>query len=142
MILIKNQQKIRKISLRKIKRLVNQALTMIDAREKEISLVICDNKFIQQINKKFFSWDNPTDVIAFPLEDFNDNLWGEIIVSLEEAVNYSLANNIDWEEELARYIVHGILHLAGYSDSEIKEKRKMFAKQEKIIQNFKQKGLC
>lgn len=99
-----------------------------------MSLVVCDNDFIKNLNKKYFNKNTVTDVISFPLTDkFDKNDLGEIVVSLEEAVLRAKDYGNTWKEEFTLYLIHGILHLLGYEDSNLKNKKVMDQKQQEVL---------
>ena len=80
-----------------------------------ISIALVDNDTIHHLNRLHLSHDWPTDVITFPLCDPNDvELSGELVISTEMAVQTARDLNRDPLDELALYIVHGLLHLCGY----------------------------
>ena len=131
---ISNQQNLKRINLSQLRKYITKVCTFLHKPSAKISLLLCDNALIKDLNNKFFKKTNPTDVIAFPLKDkFNKDYLGEVVVSVEEAVKVSSKNGVSWKEELVLYIVHGILHLSGYCDKTRKEREKMERKQQKIV---------
>lgn len=89
----------------------------------EISLVSDDA--IAQVHGDFMDDPTPTDVITFH--------HGEILISLDTAQRQALEHGEGYEREVARYIVHGLLHLAGWNDLEPAERKAMHEVQEKIL---------
>lgn len=89
-----------------------------DLTQKEIELIICNNDYIQELNKEYRGIDKPTDVLSFPLEDMPYAPLGTIIISVDyvsaKAKEYGHTAN----EELTLLYLHGLLHLLGY-DHEI-----------------------
>ena len=79
--------------------------------------------------------DTPTDVISFEGE-INNGTAGDVVISVEKAAEFSSQNNINFNEELERYIVHGILHCLGYDDINPTNKKKMFKRQEQILKKW------
>lgn len=133
---LKNLQKVKKIRLNDIRRFLQAVSGEIGCSGKSLEVVLCDNALIRGLNCRFLHKDRPTDVIAFPLEGGPDtSLWGAVVVSVEEAVAYSGAHGLKWEEELARYLIHGILHLEGYDDHTPAQKRKMSRKENEILKS-------
>jgi probable rRNA maturation factor len=126
---IVNKQKIKKVNLKKIKKILKEISSLLNLSSKKISFVLSDNRFIKELNKKFFKRNSSTDVISFPLSDEIDKDYlGEVVVSVEEAMK---ENN--WEKELILYLVHGILHLLGFKDKKKKERIIMRKKEEEIM---------
>ncbi len=101
----------------------------------EINFLSSDEVF--DLNKKYLNHHYRTDIITFNYTGKNENLNGEILISIEDAINnarkYSIKNN----EEFLRLIVHGILHLLGYDDIKRSEKMKM-----KKLENSLVKKIC
>lgn len=91
--------------------------------EVEISLVSDDA--IARVHGEFMDDPTPTDVITFH--------HGEILLSLDTAQRQALENGQDYEREVALYVIHGLLHLAGWEDHEERERATMHALQERIL---------
>jgi len=135
---ITNQQKIKKINLKGLRIQLRKVFRLLNISSKNISILLCDNKTIKKLHKRYFKKRYATDVISFPLEDNLDpNYLGEVIVSVQEAVNVASKLNIKWKKELILYIIHGILHLTGYKDRTKKQKEIMRAKEEEVLTALK-----
>ena len=127
----------------KMKMLVRQAIeTTLDFEDFqnhcEVSVTFTDNEGIHELNKKFRGVDKPTDVLSFPLFDFEgeteeppidevmSNL-GDIVISLEKAREQAEEFGHSFDRETAFLCVHSMLHLLGYdherSDEEDVEMR-------------------
>lgn len=134
-----NQQGIKRINLKSLrKKLINAGAVREPPLQglsgKKISVLLCDNKFIRKLNKRYFKRPSAADVIAFPLGDeLNPDYLGEVVVSVEQAIKVSGKLKISWQEELLRYLIHGILHLSGYKDSSPRLRKIMEKKQEEIL---------
>lgn len=138
-IYISNLQKRVKINEHKIKYLAQKILSLEKKPNYSISFVFVDNKKIKEINKIYLHRNTITDVIAFPLLDKfseQDKLLGEVIVSVEKALKESRTRKITFEEELLRYCIHGILHLLDYDDKTPAKAKKMWARQEDLLEKF------
>jgi probable rRNA maturation factor len=82
-----------------------------------ISIALVDQAAIHAINRSHLGHDWPTDVISFPLSEPTDpTLAGELVVSAELAASTAAEIGVDPRDELALYVVHGLLHLCGYDD--------------------------
>lgn len=91
----------------------------------EIGIVLVSDRRIAALHGEFMSDPTPTDVITFR--------HGEIVLSAETARREARFRGIRVPEEIARYAVHGLLHLAGWSDAAADEAADMRAVQEKIL---------
>lgn len=100
----------------------------------DVNVVFVDNKKIRALSKKFLNEDHETDVIAFPYEN---GPFGDIFISLPMAKYNAERFDEPYKAEVVRLIVHGTLHLLGYSDHGRNEKKKMWSKQEKLVLRFK-----
>ncbi len=111
----------------------------------EVSVTFTDNNGIQSLNKKFRGMDKPTDVLSFPLFDFEgecdeppideiiSNL-GDIVISLERASEQAEEYGHSFRREVAFLTVHSMLHLLGYDHERSDEAdREMRSKQTEIM---------
>lgn len=81
-----------------------------------VQIVFSDDEHLRQLKKQFFDLDQYTDVIAFHLNEPDEDLDGEIYISLERALENSQAYHETYSRELLRLVVHGCLHFSGYED--------------------------
>jgi len=91
----------------------------------EIGFVLVSDRRIAALHDEFMSDPTPTDVITF--------LHGEIVISAETARREARRRELPVAEEIARYAVHGLLHLAGWSDLDAGAAAEMRSVQEKIL---------
>ncbi len=80
----------------------------------EISIVLCDDLFIRDLNREYRGKDEPTDVLSFAQDD--PDVLGDIIISLPTAARQAASANWPLESEIALLGIHGLLHLLGYDD--------------------------
>ena len=103
-----------------------------------LSVVLGDDKMLKELNQRFLKRNRPTDVMAFPLgADREEEVWGEIYVSIERAKEQALIYNVSFSEELARLIIHGILHLFDYDDIDESSKKVMKAREDYYLNRIK-----
>jgi probable rRNA maturation factor len=114
--------------------LVGLILSDLNINTGVISLSILNKPEIRDYNQKYRDKDLPTDVISFPSEIEDD--WGDILICPEIIKNNAIQFNVDYFQELIRVITHGILHLLGYNHDNLINKRKMFDRQEQIVNNL------
>jgi len=103
--------------------------------ETEVGLTLTDNMMIQQLNHQYRDMDRPTDVLSFP-QDMENNLLGDIIISVEKADLQAQEKAHSVQYELALLTTHGFLHLLGYDHAEIEEEKEMFALQQELLDKF------
>ncbi|OPJ59461.1 rRNA maturation RNase YbeY [Clostridium oryzae] len=126
--------------------------------EWEVSILLVDNEEIRRINKEHRNIDRETDVLSFPMLDYpegnvykdvyldkelddsnfdGDNLvLGDIVISLEKAMEQSKEYGHSFIREVAYLSVHSILHLLGYDHMEENDKRRMREREEAILGNL------
>ena len=135
-----------KIRRKKLEAVADTVLKTIGLEKNtEVSLVFCGDKKMKDLNKIYRKKDKTTDVLSFSaheellgqkpfiLPENGEFFLGEIFISLPEARRQSLECGKSLDRVLAKLLIHGILHLAGY-DHEKNEAgaKKMFAFQEEI----------
>ena len=96
----------------------------------EISLTVCDNEYIQSINKQFRDIDRATDVLSFPMYEagewenegeFGPIPLGDIVISLERTATQAEELGHSFLREAAFLAIHSTLHLLGYDHERSKE---------------------
>jgi len=136
---IRNESRRFKIDSRKLKKQINIALQHLSLEEKELSVLLVNDRKIKSLNQSFRDKNTPTDVLSFPQfedeEGFDSILLGDVVVSLETAERQAKEHGLAFEEEVVLLIAHGLLHLLGY-DHEIsaKEEKRMQRKTLELFQ--------
>ena len=146
-VLITNQQKKVKIpsGLRILIRRSCNAVLEFEGFEQpaEISVTFVDNAEIQTLNAQYRGKDMPTDVLSFPLgedgkydvdQDTGACLLGDIVISMEKAMEQAELYGHPLQREVAYLAVHSVLHLLGYDhETSPLEERKMREKEEEVL---------
>lgn len=115
--------------------------------EAEISVNFVDNKEIQILNRNYRQKDTPTDVISFAMQEEGEGeirvigeeipvVLGDIVISVDKAKEQAEEYQHSLERELGFLALHGFLHLLGYDHLEEEDEKKMFQKQEDILNDF------
>lgn len=121
----------------------------------EISLLFVDNEEIKEINNDTRGINRETDVLSFPMLEYEDKkvfkeiykncefspadfdgeelVLGDIVLSLEKALEQSEEFNHSYEREASYLVVHSVLHLLGYDHMEEEEKSVMRSREEEIL---------
>lgn len=81
-----------------------------------LSFIFCSDQYLLQINNDYLSHDYLTDIITFDNSDISNYLEGDIFISIDRVLDNAKFYNVSFSTELHRVIIHGILHLLGYSD--------------------------
>ena len=134
---LKNLHNAYKIDDRLVRRIVALILKYCKKpSDVSLEIVFLTNKKIRQLNKKFKGSDRATDVLSFDLGGrmFGTGPFlGEAFISIDKAAENSKVFGTKFEEEIALYIIHAILHLFGYDDGTLKERVKMERRQKEIL---------
>ena len=112
--------------LKHIEGLVKNIFSENNIKDAELSFIFCDDNHLSNLKKKFFNKDHLTDVIAFRLNNYEEqSVEGEIYISLPRAKENAQIYEEPYGREVARLITHGCLHLIGYLDQTKKQKKIM-----------------
>lgn len=150
-ILIDNRQD--KVDVINLEELVEKVIkTVLEVEEVidnvEVSVSFVDNEEIRKLNKYYRGIDKPTDVLSFPLAEFEDTYAeveeieedseevqpiGDIVISLEKALEQSMEYGHSFEREVAYLTAHSMLHLLGYDHQTEEERKIMRQKEEEIM---------
>lgn len=99
-----------------------------------LNYVFCSDNYLQKINKKFLNHDTLTDVITFLLSTQKQPVIAEIYISTERVQENAKNYQVSYQNELLRVMIHGALHLCGYSDKS-KSKKEIMRKREDFYLN-------
>jgi probable rRNA maturation factor len=103
-------------------------LTEENKEEGWISLVFCTDEELLQVNKDHLNHDFYTDIITFDYCEGN-TISGDLFISTERVAANATEFGVEFEEELARVVFHGLLHLSGYNDKSEEDKAIMRSKE-------------
>lgn len=113
------------------------------SEEEELSVLLCDNAYIHQLNKTYRGIDRPTDVLSFALNEgaeddgeVESHLLGDLIISLERTAEQGKEYGHPFERELAYLTVHGCLHILGYDHMTDEDKKEMRQEEEFVLGNL------
>jgi probable rRNA maturation factor len=116
----------------KKRRTTNWIKSIIDAEEKkcgDISFIFCSDEYLLEVNKKYLNHDYYTDIITF--DYVSENLMnGDIFISVDRILENSRVFKTTFDNELSRILAHGVLHLIGYKDKNVKDKKMMTFKED------------
>ena len=87
-------------------------LKAVNLPDAQVSLTLCDDTTIHELNLKWRGKDRPTDVLSFPLDD--EVMLGDLVISVDTATEQAAARGHSLRDELRVLLVHGMLHLLDY----------------------------
>ena len=102
--------------------------------DRDVELILTDDKEIQELNRLHRQKDKPTDVLSFPLENIPGMPLGSIVISIDTAKKGAEEFGHSIEDEIKLLFIHGLLHLLGY-DHEI-DNGEMREKEKEVIEKF------
>jgi probable rRNA maturation factor len=131
-----NRQRSRSGVSKALRGFAEQALRVIAAEHPEsfdhfaeVLVVLVSNHQIAVLHRDFLGSFETTDVITF--------YHGEIVVSVETAEAQARRFNFNLQKELELYVVHGLLHLAGYNDRDRRERAEMTRAQDRLLKKIR-----
>lgn len=104
----------------------------------EVSIISVTDDYIRNLNQEYRHRDQVTDVLAFAMGEgefssLNPHLLGDVVISAEMAKGQAEQFGESLDKELARLVIHGVLHLLGYNDVRLEDKKRMETKQEEVL---------
>jgi probable rRNA maturation factor len=143
-IVITNRQRARKIDLRRLKEIVTAILEELEIKHCELEINLLGAKEMAALNETFLRHDGSTDVITFDYSEGkklrrNVGVSGEVFISVDDAIAQAKKFKANWQSEIIRYIVHGILHLLGHDDSKSDLRRKMKHEENRLLRELSKK---
>lgn len=103
-----------------------------DKKIGQISYIFCSDAKILEINQQYLNHDYFTDIITFDTSD-TKFISGDIFISLDTVKSNSLQFETNYNTELHRIIIHGILHLCGQDDKTPELRNEMTQKENKAL---------
>lgn len=98
----------------------------------EVGYLFCNDDKILEVNREYLGHDYYTDIITFDYDE-GDTLNGDLVISLDTVRTNAELFDRDYDEELHRVIIHGILHLCGINDKGPGEREMMEAAENKAL---------
>jgi len=89
-----------------------------------------------ELNGKFLQHEGPTDIITFDYGSTSQRLCGELFICVAEAIRQAGEFDTTWEEELRRYVLHGLLHLRGFDDLDPAARRTMKREENRLMRRI------
>ena len=102
-----------------------------------LEIIFCSDDYLYGINKDYLGHDDYTDVIGFDYS-VGKNLKGEIYVSAERVKDNALKYGVDYQKELSRVLIHGLLHFCGWEDDSSEKKQAMHEREDFYLDRLKE----
>lgn len=117
----------------KIHDLVKSLSFQLDFNMSNLEINFISGEDIRLINKTYLNHHYTTDIITFNYSDVVKQIDGEIFISIEDALTNSKMFKVTLSDELVRLVIHGVLHLLGYNDQTISDKKIMKRLENKLF---------
>ena len=125
-----------KFERRKLKQYILQLTLAEDKILGDISIVLCSDEHLLEVNKDFLKHDYYTDIITFDYSEDNC-VSGDLLISIDRVKDNARINQSSTLHEFHRVVFHGLLHLCGYGDKKPDEKILMRRKEDYYLDFFK-----
>ena len=123
------------IEKQKINRWIKETAVGYNKKIGDIAFVFCTDERILEVNNQYLNHDYYTDIITFDYSDENA-ISGDLFISLETVKSNSEEFKVDFEFELKRILIHGILHLCGQDDKTPTLRLEMTEKENLALKNL------
>lgn len=105
----------------------------LENRSGEISVIFIHDTAMVRLNTEYLGHTYTTDVLTFPLGDGAEGIEAEIYINLDQVERQAREYGVPFGEEVNRTVIHGVLHLAGYTDKTEKQRSVMRAKEDEYL---------
>jgi rRNA maturation RNase YbeY len=101
-----------------------------------LNYIFCTDEYLLGINQSYLNHDTYTDIITFDMSEKQDDIVGEIYISVDRIKENAEKFSGNYEEELHRVIFHGMLHLCGFKDKTKEQKQAMREQEDACLQQY------
>lgn len=117
-----------KLQKKHIKKLIYRLIINESKKPGDIAIIFCSDKYLLNINVEYLQHNYFTDIITFDYAE-GGKISGDLFISIDRVKDNAVQFNTTFLKELYRVIFHGVLHLVGYNDKSVKEKKVMREKE-------------
>lgn len=135
---LRNRQRDRLINLPALRRLIRSLLAdVFHAEAAQLCVHLVGAEEMARVNRHYLNHEGSTDVITFDHSDGGPDgeIFGELFISIADAVKQGREFEEPWQSELARYVIHGLLHLRGYDDLEPADRKTMKKEENRLLRH-------
>jgi len=123
-------------SKRVIKDLIRNLFKREQVQFERINYIFCSDEYLLQINQQYLNHNTLTDIITFPLSEREAPVIGEIYISIDRIKENAKTYKVQYQSELLRVMIHGVLHLCGYKDKTKSDQQEMRDKENYYLNQF------
>jgi|ERR1035437_7925536 rRNA maturation RNase YbeY len=126
-----------------LKQWISDVISKKKRNRGDITFVFCSDNFLLNINKQYLNHDTFTDIITFDYskENIDQKISGDVFISIDRVKENAVTYSKSFENELHRVIIHGTLHLLGYTDKTKIAKEQMTKQENNCLQMLKKMAL-
>lgn len=119
------------------KRITKQWLKQIAANRgykiQDLNYIFCSDEYLLDINIQYLNHDTYTDIVTFDQSEYENEIEGDIYISIDRVKENSETLKTDYNQELLRVLAHGLLHLCGLKDKTELEKKEMRKEEDEAL---------
>ena len=116
-----------------IRKWIHQVIHVEQQELIALNFIFCSDTYLHQINLEYLNHDTLTDVITFPYST-SPKIEGDIFISIDRIKENASLFKTSFKQELHRIMIHGVLHLCGYTDKDKESKVKMSHKENEALE--------
>jgi probable rRNA maturation factor len=116
-----------------VRQWIKDTITAEGFKLKELTYVFCSDAYLLPMNQQYLDHDTLTDIITFDNSEEEGQIVGDIFISIERIRENAAKFGVTETQELHRVIIHGALHLLGYTDKTVVTKQKMTQKEDEYL---------
>lgn len=141
---IRNRQRRRAVDLKLLRAITLELLTdHLELTEVELGILLVNAREMARVNQQYLQHQGSTDVITFDhslvpvtVPTLPTIIHGELYICVEDAEEQAGEFGTSWQEEIVRYVIHGILHLCGYDDLKPAPRREMKRAEARLLRTI------
>lgn len=116
-----------------LKKWLEEVIRSENKKPGDLTFIFCTDEYLLEINRNFLRHDYFTDIITFPTSAQSAIISGEIYLSIDRIRENASNAKTKFNDEFARVLVHGVLHLIGYNDHNTDEMTTMRSKEDNYL---------
>lgn len=120
---------------RKVSKWINDVIKLHQKKLGSVSYIFCSNQYILELNQQYLNHNYFTDIITFDY-CYDNIVEGDIFISIDTVLDNSHRFKTNFNDELLRVIIHGVLHLVGFSDKTAKQQKQMRVLEDEALSIF------
>ncbi len=128
------------VRIRPLRQLVRFVLAAERVSEARVGVALVDDRTLQRLHRQFLGDERPSDVMSFRLSEPSEPIEIEVVISVQRAEREGPQHGLSAEQETWLYLIHGLLHQCGYGDHRQADRKRMWQRQEELLDQFCQRG--